>query len=138
MEHAIVSKKQEIEDKTPGFQELEGRFEKRTEDYNQMKKSIAGMWNCSHYYRPWFAWIRYRLRDQYMLCVISVLSLTKNILAYPVKYLPVCCLCVLPLTSKNKLFLSCFNERSNKSLILKREKFCRKNASLCISEPLTS
>lgn len=45
MEHAIGNRKQEIEDKTPAFEELEKFFENRTNEYDQLKRSIASMFD---------------------------------------------------------------------------------------------
>jgi hypothetical protein len=49
MENNIAEKNQKIDDFTPGFEDLEKRFEERTEAYDAQKKSIVGRCGTSHF-----------------------------------------------------------------------------------------
>ena len=43
METEVNEKQKLVDDKTPGYEELEKEFEIRTKEYDQMKKDIVGM-----------------------------------------------------------------------------------------------
>ena len=43
MEHGIAETHQKVEDLTPGFEELEQKYDARTAKYEKLKKDIVGM-----------------------------------------------------------------------------------------------
>lgn len=49
MENNIAEKTHKVEDITPGFEDLEKRFEERTEAYDNQKKNIVGRCGNSHF-----------------------------------------------------------------------------------------
>lgn len=44
LENAKREKSKHLEEQTPIFNDLEEHFEKRTQDFEKMKKDVVGMW----------------------------------------------------------------------------------------------